>query len=46
VRLIKQIASIVDGGGGGKPELATAGGKNIANMDKAMDVARQIFRDI
>ena len=46
VRLIKQIASIVDGGGGGKPELATAGGKNIANMDKALDVARQIFRDI
>ena len=32
---IKEVAKIIQGGGGGQPGLATAGGKNIAGLDEA-----------
>lgn len=32
-KLISQAAKIVDGGGGGKPHLATAGGKDISKLN-------------
>ncbi|MDR0846760.1 MAG: alanine--tRNA ligase [Lactobacillales bacterium] len=35
--LIKQIAPIVGGGGGGRPDMAQAGGKNAADLPKALD---------
>jgi alanyl-tRNA synthetase len=35
-KLIGQAAKIVDGGGGGKPHLATAGGKDISKLDELM----------
>lgn len=31
--LIKEIASIVGGGGGGRPNMAQAGGKNPSGID-------------
>lgn len=34
--LIKEIASLVGGGGGGRPNMAQAGGKNPAGIDDAM----------
>jgi alanyl-tRNA synthetase len=34
--IIKQIAPIVGGGGGGKPELAQAGGPDAARIDEAL----------
>ena len=34
--IVKQIAPIVDGGGGGKPQMAQAGGKNPAKIDEAL----------
>ena len=34
--LIKVIASIVGGGGGGRPNMAQAGGKNPAGVDEAI----------
>ncbi|MEE9404055.1 MAG: alanine--tRNA ligase [Algisphaera sp.] len=37
---IKHVAPIVDGGGGGKPDQAQAGGKNPAKLPEALDVAR------
>jgi alanyl-tRNA synthetase len=37
--LVKAIAPIVDGGGGGKPQLAQAGGKNPAQIDEALKEA-------
>ncbi|MBQ0123810.1 MAG: alanine--tRNA ligase [Bacteroidales bacterium] len=32
---IKEVARIIQGGGGGQPGLATAGGKNIAGLEEA-----------
>lgn len=34
--LVKEAALICEGNGGGKPELAQAGGKNIAKLDEAL----------
>lgn len=35
-QLIKKVASIVDGSGGGRPEMAQAGGKNPGKLDEAL----------
>jgi len=39
--LIKDAAKAVGGGGGGKGDIATAGGKNPEGLDQALDLARQ-----
>lgn len=41
--LIKEIASNIKGGGGGKPTMAQAGGKDAEGMDAALDAARAHF---
>lgn len=41
VQLIKEIAPVVGGSGGGKPESAQAGGKNPQGLSEALDKARQ-----
>lgn len=41
--IIKQIAPLIEGGGGGKPEMAQAGGKKVAGLDEALDAARKMF---
>ncbi len=38
--LIKDAAKAVGGGGGGKGDIATAGGKNIDGIDEALRIAR------
>ncbi len=38
--LIKEVAPIVGGGGGGKPQLAQAGGKHPAGLPQALEKAR------
>ncbi len=43
--IIKQIAPIIDGGGGGRPQMAQAGGKNPAKIDQALEKAQQIIAD-
>ena len=42
--IIKTIAPIVDGGGGGRPQLAQAGGKNPAKIDEALAKATELIR--
>ena len=37
-KLIKEVASIVGGGGGGKPTLAQAGGKDADRIQEALDI--------
>lgn len=39
--LIKEIAPIVGGGGGGRPELAQAGGKNPQGLEDAFKAAKE-----
>ena len=40
--LIKQVAPIVGGGGGGRPNMAQAGGKEPAKLGEALERARKI----
>lgn len=41
--LIKEIASLVGGGGGGRPNMAQAGGKNPAGIDAAIAKVSEIL---
>ena len=38
--LIKELAALVGGGGGGRPNMAQAGGKNAAGIDAVMEKAK------
>lgn len=44
-KVIKTIASLIKGGGGGKPSMAQAGGKDVAGLDDALESARTLFLD-
>lgn len=39
--LIKELAALVGGGGGGRPNMAQAGGKNAAGIDNAISKAKE-----
>jgi alanyl-tRNA synthetase len=39
--LVKQAAMLCDGGGGGRPQFAQAGGKNPANIQKSLEAVTQ-----
>ncbi len=41
--LIKGIAALVGGGGGGRPNMAQAGGKNPEGMEDALSKAREVL---
>ena len=40
---VKEVAPVVGGGGGGKPDLAQAGGKDPAKLAAALTAARQVL---
>jgi len=42
-QIIKAIAPHIQGGGGGKPAMAQAGGKNADGLDAALDAARELL---
>lgn len=37
-KLLREVAKCVQGGGGGKPEFATAGGKNPEGIPRAIEL--------
>ena len=41
-KIIKEVAKIVGGGGGGRPDSATAGGKNPAKLEEALEAVNNI----
>ena len=43
--LIKAIAGLVGGGGGGRPNMAQAGGKNPAGIEEALKKAVEVVEE-
>ncbi len=43
--LIKQIAPIIEGGGGGRPQMAQAGGKKSKKINEALEKAAQLIKE-
>lgn len=41
-RLVKEAARVAGGGGGGRPDLAQAGGRDPAKLDAALETARRL----
>lgn len=42
-KIVGEVAKIVGGGGGGRPHLATAGGKEISKLDEALNQFEKII---
>ena len=40
--LVKQAAQVTGGGGGGRPEMAQAGGRDASRLDEALRVAKEL----
>ncbi|MHC4539759.1 MAG: alanine--tRNA ligase [Planctomycetota bacterium] len=43
--IVKEIAPIVDGGGGGRPQMAQAGGKNPEKINEALAKATELIKE-
>jgi len=43
--IVKQVAKVAGGGGGGKPNLAQAGGRDKSKVDEALRVARSLIAE-
>ncbi|MFC1738402.1 alanine--tRNA ligase [Planctomycetota bacterium] len=43
--IVKEIAPIVDGAGGGRPQMAQAGGKNPDKINDALDKAKDLIKE-
>jgi alanyl-tRNA synthetase len=44
-KLVKVVSAVVSGGGGGRPAMAQAGGKDVSNLDTALEKAADIARE-
>jgi alanyl-tRNA synthetase len=42
--IVKQIAPLIDGGGGGRPQMAQAGGKNTRKINDALAKAAELIK--
>ena len=45
-RIVGTMAKLVGGGGGGRPHLATAGGKDVEKLDEALAQSTEIIRSM
>ncbi len=45
-KIIKEVAQITGGGGGGRPDMATAGGKNVEKLDEALNSVYHITKNL
>ena len=46
VKWVRQVAKLVQGGGGGRPDLAQAGGKNAEKLPEALAAARDVLEKL
>ncbi len=44
-KLIREIASVTGGSGGGRPDMAQAGGKDISKIDEALNKAKDLIEN-
>ena len=45
-QLIRKIAPLVGGGGGGRPDMAEAGGRDLSKLDEALEQTYQAVADL
>jgi alanyl-tRNA synthetase len=45
-QIIKEMATLIGGTGGGKPDLAQAGGKDATKLDAALDALYTIVKSV
>ncbi|MDP8220835.1 MAG: DHHA1 domain-containing protein, partial [Candidatus Stygibacter frigidus] len=45
-KIVNQVAAIVGGKGGGRPDMAQAGGRDVAKIDQALQKAREFIASI
>jgi len=45
-KIVKEVASIVGGGGGGRPDMAEAGGKDVGRLDEALNKVPDIVKKL
>lgn len=45
-KIVGSVAKIVGGGGGGRPHLATAGGRDISKIDEALEKTEEIVSNL
>ena len=39
------MSKIIDGGGGGRPDVAQAGGRNVDKLDEALELAAVLIQE-
>ena len=44
--IVRELGIIIDGGGGGKPHLATAGGNNVGKLEEALEKGKKIIEKL
>ncbi|WP_280768583.1 alanine--tRNA ligase [Salipaludibacillus daqingensis] len=42
--IVKEVATVCGGGGGGRPDMAQAGGKNPAKIDEALNIVPELIK--
>ena len=42
--IVKKVAQVTGGGGGGKPGMAQAGGKDISKVDEAIQLVKTLIK--
>jgi alanyl-tRNA synthetase len=42
--IVRELAKEIQGGGGGQPFFATAGGKDLSGLDRVVTKAQQLYR--
>ncbi len=44
--IIQKISKIISGGGGGRPDLAQAGGKDVSKLDEALKAGKETVKEL